>query len=178
MLRFLLAFAVPAVACAIAAALLPAALPLWWYEPMRAGDLFPSLTISIVMTPLLGAFIGAEIVHYVRPRRHWIGPRRASMRIAGAGAAASLLAIALTSVALVFLEAYILTSLIAAGAAALSSAIAIVVALPPRRPGRCLFCGYDLRASTGARCPECGAAAIGPGAARLHGADTVQSLPQ
>lgn len=133
--------------------------------PVSSGALDPApLAAVMIGAPALSAWAAAELANVVRPVRLFDRRiRRGRIKLA-LGLLAGTLGALLGAGLLPLLDEYLPDAAILGSAAAVAAS-ATVLLLPRRRPGHCIFCGYDLRdgpspGQTGAgRCPECGAAA-------------------
>ena len=115
--------------------------------------------LTVVVVPTLAAWFGAEVVHWVAPRR--LLDRRTPRPVAqmAHGVIAAMLGAGVTAAVVPFAHPAVpdpvLTGLGALGGAVLGAAL-----LRRLHPGRCIGCGYSLdglcRALEHARCPECG----------------------
>lgn len=121
-----------------------------------------ALLLRGVLAPALAAWMTAEAINLLRPRRLF---DRRLRRIAAptiAGFIAGFIGAAIGSFALVLVDEPLHEALILVAASVVGS---ILVLLPMRRvrAGHCIHCGYDLRAQPGPGspgcgiCPECGA---------------------
>ena len=121
-----------------------------------------SLLVCLLLAPTLAAWIAAEVVHLVSPRRAF-DPRRSTRALRLAlGFAAGLCSAAAAAAVLPWADRALpdpatfglVSMLVMGGAVCLTSRC---------RPGHCVHCCYDLRQSPApgrpgaGRCPECGA---------------------
>lgn len=115
--------------------------------------------LTLLVAPVLGAWLGTDLVQRFRPRRVLDGrsPRRAAQVVHGlvGGIVGSVLIVAVVPVAPLSAPDVVLTA-----AGGLIGAAAAALARRRMRPGCCLACGYSLaglgRSVEPARCPECG----------------------
>ena len=115
-----------------------------------------ALGLALLGWPVLSATAAAAFINTRRPRL--VFDRRAGRRLKPVvlGALTGLLCISIAAILLVWIDRFASDELVFAGSAALA-ALAVVGPLRTSRPGACIACGYDIRASIGfGRCPECG----------------------
>ncbi len=115
-----------------------------------------SLGLALLAWPLLSASAVAALLNVRRPRL--VFDRRAGRRLKpfALGVLTALLGIVIAALLLVWIDRYAPDALIFAASSALA-ALAVVSPLRAARPGMCIACGYDIRASIDfGRCPECG----------------------
>ena len=155
MKRFLTGFASIGVAMFVVALIAPRP---WWFIPTVWQDEV-SLVFVLVLMPVTIAWTVAEIYNVRRPRRLFRGRRRATAILLVAGALAALLSFAVGGLGLVAVDRWVADWIIM-GVATMLTALGAVALLPRLKPGRCIYCSYDLRATSGGlpRCPECGTA--------------------
>ena len=116
-----------------------------------------TLPVLLVALPVLVSWIVAECLHHLRPRRLFIGARRGSGVLVACGVATALFAFTLAALGLAFLDSMVADGVIICAAFAVATVPALCV-LRRHRPGRCVYCGYDLRGtSLRSACTECGA---------------------
>lgn len=123
-----------------------------------ARDRGMTLAVTLVLAPLMSAWLMAILVQYRWPRR-LLTPRTASLApstirgfIAGIGS------IVATAALLLVGTGDFADGTITAAASALATILALLLSRKVQ-PGRCLICSYDLCASLKfGRCPECGTA--------------------
>jgi hypothetical protein len=155
MKRYLLGYSLPLVLCALLAwALRPSG---GWYIAPPSGL---EIVVVITLIPLFAAWFATETWNLWRPRRLFCGRRRCSAALVATGVAAGVATLAVAGVGLVYLDEWVPDGWIFA-ATALAVSLLTITRLPRRRPGRCVYCAYDLRGATvanGGRCTECGCA--------------------
>lgn len=128
--------------------------------PLAAEECF-SFGLALLAWPLLSASATAALVNVRRPRL--VFDRRAGRRLQpfALGVLTGLLGIVLAALLIIWVDDYAPDGLIFAASSALA-ALAVVAPLRAARPGLCIACGYDLRASIDfGRCPECGLQLVG-----------------
>jgi hypothetical protein len=129
----------------------------WAARPVRThpGDVLRSLLILCVL-PTACAWGAASLVNTWRPRRLFDTRARRSGTLILLGAESGLLAIVITAGLLVLFEQLHMDLLLFALMAAVSACL-LLCSCRRVRPGACVACGYDIRASLDyGRCPECG----------------------
>lgn len=130
---------------------------LWgWQIANQAGDPTPGPSWIMVIFPPLAAWLTAETVNLVSPRR--LFDRRSTARVgrALAGMFAGALGFGAAVLLLPVVDATIPDWATLAVASGLGTLIPMVL-LSRMRRGHCAFCDYDLRALPSMRqCPECG----------------------
>lgn len=118
------------------------------------------LFLLVVALPVTAAWVAAEGVHVITPRRMFDHrtpglARRILLGVVCAGIAASS-----TALLLPVADRFVPESAVMALCAAVCTALPLLFAAR-LRPGCCVRCGYDLRGLTSearGRCPECGKA--------------------
>lgn len=124
--------------------------------PARSGDTAPGPAWALLFFPPLAAWVVAEGVHLLSPRR--LFDRRATAPVARAllGVITGVLGFIIAVAALPLVENTLPDAVTLAAASALGTAVP-VLALARTRRGHCALCGYDLRGLPRMdQCPECG----------------------
>jgi|GEM_PF-1721648 len=104
---------------------------------------------------ILGSAFVVTIAHYRRPRRLFQNIDRKYRRVL-VGMMTGIIALFFAVPGIVFLENHA-NEQVLLGASGLIAGFIVSVFLRKSRPGICLGCGFDLRASLDrGRCPECG----------------------
>lgn len=125
-----------------------------WSDWSNKSAFAPALW-TLIAAPLLGAYFSAQLVTLVR-RPRWFDRRAfAGIRCLFVGVATGLISIAGGALFLVY-RPDMLPEWAAFGAAGGLATGAILLLLPRHRAGTCVRCSYDLRATLGPTCPECG----------------------
>lgn len=125
---------------------------LFWTDPLDWRD----IVVKLFLLPMLTAWLALDALNRMRPRR-WLDFRvTARVRLFAFGTGSAAFSAALLTLALIWLEDYTPAWVLAPTCVTLATAFAFV-AMPARRPGRCVHCGYDLRdGGLDGRCTECG----------------------
>jgi len=151
MIRFTIGIALPFVAV----------IGLFVYRLMRSGVLLTDATVRSIDAGLsfgfciLGSAFVVTIAHYRRPRRLFQNIDRKYRRVL-VGMMTGAIALFFAVPGIVFLEEYA-NEQVLLGASGLLAGFIATLFLRKSRPGICLGCGFDLRASLDrGRCPECG----------------------
>lgn len=108
--------------------------------------------------PITCAWLAAELVNFVLPKRILAGDASTRPRRLIAGLASGLLGVGLSVIAMAYVPENMPEALVT-GAAGAAGALCIVLLLPRVHKGRCRKCDYDLAGITPAaagKCPECG----------------------
>jgi hypothetical protein len=139
-----------------------------WLEPafrwIERADAAVLLARS-VLAPALAAWIVAELINAVRPRR--LFDRRVATMVARgvAGLCAGVIGAAATALVLAVAEGYVHEIVVLSSTGAMAAA-SVLLPLRRVRPGECIHCRYDLRNQPPPGqpgwgiCPECGAPVI------------------
>lgn len=127
-----------------------------WVEHAMLGSKPTSIALlmTIVVAPLIAATIGWEAFDRFTPRRVCRNAASTKPR-AAIGAGVALTSACVSAVALPFSE-HSMHPMLVTGVATLFACAIVMVFLRRCRPGHCIACGYDLRATDTSRCPECG----------------------
>ena len=154
MIRFLLACS------AVYGALAASAVVMGRYELQEGRWLAVSVVLSSWLAPTLGAWVAAEGLQYVSPRRALDRRVRMPLKRIALGLAVGVLGSVLGVLGMAAADRTVVPDVALMGAA---SVIATLVALVPTervRRGVCVFCGYSQTGATPVArgvCTECGA---------------------
>jgi hypothetical protein len=144
-------------------ALVHAALFMWAIEasttwPLATGAGREYLAAMLLGLPTAAAWMTAELVGFLRPPAVFDWRVRGARGLVVAGLAAGILSVVMSGAAMILgavLKRELPEPAILGGSAALASA-AMLVLFRRKRRQRCVRCDYDLSATVGPRCPECG----------------------
>jgi hypothetical protein len=122
------------------------------YTDMGTGQ----LAALLVGVPCLGAWIAAEALERIRPRRVFDPRVHRAWTLLFAGVGAGILSVLFATPMIVWLDEKAPDGVLLAGASVAATACVLLM-LGRKRRGECVQCGYDLTATIEPRCPECGA---------------------
>ncbi len=127
-----------------------------WEIAAKSGDLASGPSWSMAIFPPLAAWVTAEVVNLLSPRRLFDRRTIAPIRRASLGITSSVIGFILAVLFLPIVENNMPDWATLAAASALGTMIPMVL-LPRTRKGHCVHCDYDLRTLPSMeRCPECG----------------------
>ncbi|MGE3107935.1 MAG: hypothetical protein AB7G11_10585 [Phycisphaerales bacterium] len=128
------------------------------YDELRLAYLHEWATLALEMwiVPVAAAWLTAEAIHAMAPRRAFDRRARATSTRGFAGAIAGTLGIGL-GVLMVSIPQGVARDTVLMGTASLCATLIVTLSLKRLVRSACVHCGYDLRGNAGAAvCPECG----------------------
>lgn len=154
MFRALAGFILIALSLAVTALFLPRDF-IWGYSPGRGAFDLAAITVALPALVMWGVM---EVMQLIRPRRIFLGERRATTVLIAWGALSAVATFIIAGVGMAWLDRILPDAVIFAAAAGLATLVTLPL-LPRHRRGRCVYCAYDLRGATvhsAGCCAECG----------------------
>jgi hypothetical protein len=130
------------------------------YELQSGRWLAWSVVLSSWLAPTLGAWIAAEALHFISPRRVLDRRLRMPLKRIALGLGAGLLGSVLGVLAMAVADRTVVPDVALMGAASVIATLAVLAPTERARRGVCVFCGYSQAGATPAArgvCTECGA---------------------
>jgi len=126
-------------------------------EPFYQGRDYTLLMFRLICAPLFGTAGVVVLLQQFRPRKVLDRSRQGTFMPFAYGAVAAMLAVGVASVPIAYSNGSFFDAISLGVCSAMATAVILLVGSRRRRPGCCLGCGFDIRASIDfGRCPECG----------------------